>query len=52
LFLHAGLSVALFERVGGVGEQTGKGHRLTTNFSGFDPKAGHVCGGIGVRFGF
>jgi hypothetical protein len=52
LFLDVGLSGALFKLVGELGYQTGKDQRLTTNFSGFDPKAGHVFGSIGFRFGF
>jgi hypothetical protein len=52
LFLNAGVSVALLNRGGEVGYQTGKDQRLATTFSGFDPRAGHVFGGIGFRFGF
>lgn len=52
LFLNAGLSLAVVKLVGELGYQTGKDQKLTTNFSGFDPKAGHVFGGIGIRFGF
>ncbi|HEV2750610.1 MAG TPA: hypothetical protein VGV12_08820 [Gemmatimonadales bacterium] len=51
-FLDAGLSLALVKLVGEVGYQTGKDQKLTTNFSDFDPKAGHVFGGLGIRFGF
>ena len=52
VFVDAGLSLALVKLVGEVGYQTGKDQKLTTNFSGFDPKAGHVFGGLGIRFGF
>ncbi len=52
LFLDAGLSLSAVKLVGEVGYQTGKDQKLTTNFSDFDPKAGHVFGGIGLRFGF
>ncbi len=52
LFLNGGLSVGPVKLVGEVGYQTGKDQRLSTNFSDFDPKAGHVFGGIGLRFGF
>ncbi len=31
--------------------QTGKDQRFSTIFSHFDPKAGHVFGGVGLRFG-
>lgn len=51
LFLDAGLSGALLKLVAELGYQTGKDQRLATNFSGFDPKAGHVFGSIGFRFG-
>ena len=52
LFLNGGLSLAAVKLVAELGYQTGKDQHLTTNFSDFDPKAGHVFGGIGVRFGF
>lgn len=52
LFLNGGLSLGPAKLVGELGYQTGKDQRLSTNFSDFDPKAGHVFGGIGFRFGF
>ena len=52
VFLNGGLSLAAVKLVAELGYQTGKDQHLTTNFSDFDPKAGHVFGGIGVRFGF
>ncbi|HEU5262596.1 MAG TPA: hypothetical protein VFU41_14350 [Gemmatimonadales bacterium] len=52
LFLNAGLSLAVLKVVAELGYQTGKDQKLSTNFSDFDPKAGHVFGGIGARFGF
>ncbi len=52
LFVNAGLSLAAVKLVAELGYQTGKDQHLTTNFSGFDPTAGHVFGGIGFRFGF
>jgi hypothetical protein len=52
LFLNAGLSLVAAKLVAELGYQTGKDQHLTTNFSDFDPKAGHVFGGIGIRFGF
>ena len=52
LFVDAGLSLAVAKLVAELGYQTGKDQKLTTNFSDFDPKAGHVFGGIGIRFGF
>ena len=52
LFLDAGLDLATAKLVAELGYQTGKDQQLTTNYSEFDPKAGHVFGGIGLRFGF
>jgi hypothetical protein len=51
LFVNAGLSFAAAKLVAELGYQSGKDQRLTTNFSDFDPKAGHVFGGAGLRFG-
>ena len=48
-FLDAGLDLATAKLVGEIGYQTGKDQHLTTNFTGFDPKAGHVFGGFGLR---
>ena len=52
LFVNTGLSLAATKLVAELGYQTGKDQHLTTNFSDFDPKAGHVFGGLGLRFGF
>jgi hypothetical protein len=52
VFVDGGLSLAAVKLVGEVGLQAGKDQRYITQFSGFDPKAAHVFGGIGVRFGF
>lgn len=52
LFLDAGLNLLLVKVVGEIGYQTGKDQKLSTNYSGFDPKAGHVFGGAGVRISF
>jgi hypothetical protein len=51
LFADAGLSLAVVKLVGEIGFQTGQDQNFSTVFSGFDPKAGHVFGGIGLRFG-
>src|SRR5438046_4404709 len=51
-FLNGGLSLAAPKLVGELGYQTGKDQHFTTNFSNFDPKAGHVVRGLGLRFGF
>jgi hypothetical protein len=52
LFLNAGLRLALAKLVAELGYQTGKDQHPSTTFSGFDPKAGHVFGGVGLRIGF
>src|SRR6266536_364989 len=52
LFVNGGLSLAAVKLVGELGLQAGKDQRFFTQFSGFDPKAAHVFGGIGLRFGF
>jgi hypothetical protein len=51
-FVNGGLSLAALKLVAELGFQTGKDQHFTTNFSNFDPKAGHVFGGVGLRFGF
>jgi len=52
LFADAGLTLPAGKLVGEIGYQTGSDVQLGTNYSGFDPKAGHVFGGLGFRFGF
>ncbi len=52
VFVNGGLSLAAVKLVGEIGLQAGKDQRYFTQFSGFDPKAAHVFGGIGIRFGF
>jgi hypothetical protein len=52
LFVNGGLGLGPARFVGELGFQTGKDQKLSTNFSDFDPKAGHVFGGVGFRFGF
>ena len=52
VFVNGGLSLAAVRLVGEIGLQAGKDQSYITQFSGFDPKAGHVFGGLGVRFGF
>jgi hypothetical protein len=52
LFVNGGLSLAAVKLVGELGLQAGKDQRYFTQFSGFDPKAAHVFGGIGLRVGF
>jgi len=52
VFVNGGLSLAVVKLVGELGLQAGKDQHYFTQFSGFDPKAAHVFGGIGVRFGF
>lgn len=52
VFVNGGLSLAAVKLVGEIGLQAGKDQRYVTQFSGFDPKAAHVFGGLGIRFGF
>ncbi len=52
LFANAGLNFVAMKLVGEIGYQTGKDQQLSTTYSDFDPKAGHVYGGVGVRFSF
>lgn len=52
LFANAGMNFAVLKLVGELGYQTGKDQTLSTTYSDFDPKAGHVYGGLGVRFSF
>ena len=52
LFADAGLNLAAAKLVGEIGYQTGKDQRLTMNYADFDPKAGHVYGGVGFRISF
>jgi hypothetical protein len=52
VFVNGGLSLAVVKLVGEVGLQAGKDQSYFTQFSDFDPKAAHVFGGLGVRFGF
>jgi hypothetical protein len=49
-FLNAALSLGPAKLVGELGYQNGKDQGFTTNFSDFDPTAGHTFGGIGLRF--
>ncbi len=52
VFVNGGLSLAALKLVGEIGLQAGKDQAFATQFSDFDPKAAHVFGGIGLRFGF
>src|SRR5216117_2169887 len=52
VFVNGGLSLAVVKLVGEIGLQAGKDQAFATQFSGFDPKAAHAFGGIGIRFGF
>src|SRR5947199_8553896 len=52
VFVNGGLSLAAVKLVGEIGLQAGKDQAFATSFSGFDPKAAHAFGGIGIRFGF
>jgi len=52
VFVNGGLSLAAVKLVGEIGLQAGKDQHYVTKFQGFDPKAAHAFGGIGIRFGF
>ncbi|HXL34238.1 MAG TPA: hypothetical protein VN953_04915 [Gemmatimonadales bacterium] len=52
VFVNGGLSLAAVKLVGEIGLQAGKDQAFATQFSDFDPKAAHVFGGLGIRFGF
>jgi len=51
LFVDAALRLARFQLAGELGYQGGKDQTFNTNFADFDPTAGHVFGGVGLRFG-
>ncbi len=51
VFVNGGLSLAAVKLVGEIGLQAGKDQQYVTQFQGFDPKAAHAFGGIGIRFG-
>ncbi|HEV8265709.1 MAG TPA: hypothetical protein VGQ06_12245 [Gemmatimonadales bacterium] len=52
LFLNAGLTTGLVKLVGELGYQTGTDQSFSTTFRDFDPKAGHVFWGAGLRLNF
>lgn len=52
LFLDAGIDVLLVKLVGEIGFQTGRNESLSQAYRDLDPAAGHVFGGVGVRFSF
>jgi len=52
LFADAGLTMGLVKLVAELGYQTGTDQSFATTFSDFDPKAGHVFWGAGLRFNF
>jgi len=52
LFLNPGLDLMAAKLVGELGYQTGKDQNLSKNYTAFDPKAGHVYGGVGLRVSF
>ena len=52
LFVNAGLDMMAAKLVGEFGYQTGKDQTLSRNYTAFDPKAGHVYGGVGFRISF
>jgi hypothetical protein len=52
LFVNGGLTAGLVKLVVELGYQTGTDQSFATTFSDFDPKAGHVFWGAGLRFNF
>ena len=52
LFTNAGLTMGLVKLVAELGYQTGTDQSFATTFSDFDPKAGHVFWGAGLRINF
>jgi len=52
LFANAGLTMGLVKLVADLGYQTGTDQSFATTFSDFDPKAGHVFWGAGLRINF
>ena len=52
LFADAGLTLGLVKLVAELGYQTGTDQSFATTFSDFDPQAGHVFWGAGLRINF
>jgi len=52
VFANAGLTMGLVKLVAELGYQTGTDQSFATTFSDFDPKAGHVFWGAGLRINF
>ena len=52
LFVNGGLTAGLVKFVVELGYQTGTDQSFATTFSDFDPKAGHVFWGAGIRINF
>jgi hypothetical protein len=52
VFADAAFHLALASLGAEVGYQTGEDQHLSTNYSGFNAKSGHIFGGVGVRVGF
>jgi len=52
LFANAGLTMGLVKFVAELGYQTGTDQSFATTFADFDPKAGHVFWGAGLRINF
>lgn len=50
LFADAGMDLLIFKLVGEVGWESAGDLSPTTHFQDIDPKAGHLFGGVGVRF--
>jgi len=52
VFLNSDVRLERLQIVGEAGYVGGTSQTFTTNFADFDPKAGHLFGGLGLRFGF
>lgn len=52
VFADAAFHLLTFSLGAELGYQTGESQRLSTNYTDFDPSAGHLFGGFGLRFSF
>ncbi|HSD33216.1 MAG TPA: hypothetical protein VLB49_14950, partial [Gemmatimonadales bacterium] len=52
IFADAAFHLSLLTIGAELGWQTGEDQKLSTIYTDFDPTAGHLFGGVGLRFGF
>lgn len=52
IFADAAFHLTILTIGAELGWQTGEDQKLSTNYTDFDPTAGHLFGGVGLRFGF